>query len=138
MKKQLLLGLLSCLVLPGAVVAETFVVNKKKPQNQSLYKLKENYADELAELVRIIPDMQKQLADLQQRCINELSLLLDDDMKLSKAVIDGRTCKAQELRCFMEHDYQHVLPAKAAFIPQAAKLPSQPPTAKVAQELQTR
>ena len=109
------------IVLCGFVVAETFVVSKKKPQKQSMNKLKENYADELAELIRIIPGLQKQLADIQERLINELYSLLDNDMQASKVELDSRICNAQELRCFLGCELNQALPSKSAFIQRVPK-----------------
>ena len=83
--------------------------------------LKENYANELAELVSMIPEMQKKIADLQQRLINELYTLLENDITLSKTEIDCRTCKAQELRCFLEDEFGNVMTSKASFVPQYSK-----------------
>lgn len=115
--RWLLLICMPCIiVLSVELSAENFLVNKKKPQNQSMNKLKENYADELADLVRIIPGLQKQLADLQERLINELYSLLENDTKLGKVELDSYTCKAQELRCFLEQEYEHSLPVKSSFI----------------------
>lgn len=111
----------SGIALWGFVAAESFVINKKKPQKQSMNKLKENYADELAELVRIIPGLQKQLADLQERLINELYSLLDNDVQASKVELDSRICKAQELRCFLEQESSHSLSAKSSFIRHATE-----------------
>jgi hypothetical protein len=110
-----------CLIVAESLAAESFVVNKRKPQNQSMNKLKENYADELACLVRMIPEMQKQLADLQERLIDELYTLINNEIDAGKIEIDSRTCKAQELRCFFEKDYQSVLPIKTAFLPKKTK-----------------
>jgi len=106
--------------LSGSMTAETFVVNKKKPQKQSMNKLKEQYGDELAELIRIIPGLQKTLADLQERLIDELYKLLDDDMNLSKIELDVHICKAQELRCFLDNEVNNSITQKSVFIKKTA------------------
>ncbi len=108
------------IALSGYITAETFVVNKKKPQKQSMSKLKEQYGDELAELIRIIPGLQKTLADLQERLINELYILLDDDMNLNRVELDAHICKAQDLRCFLDTEVNCLLTEKSAFIKKAA------------------
>lgn len=102
-------------------MAENFVVNKRKPQNQSMNKLKEDYATELAELVRMIPGLQKQLADLQERLIAELYTIFDDTITIGKVEIDSRTCKAHELRCFLEQNCGQALSVKSSCIPQVNK-----------------
>ena len=115
---QLWMILVSGIVLSGFLVAENFVVNKKKPQKQSMNKLKETYADQLAELIRIIPGLQKQLADIQERLIHELYSLLNDEMQVSKIELNSRICKAQDLRCCLEHEANQTLPIKSAFAKQ--------------------
>ena len=125
---QLWMILVSGIVLSGFLVAENFVVNKKKPQKQSMNKLKETYADELAELIRIIPGLQKQLADIQERLIHELYSLLNDEIQVGKVELDSRIGKAQELRCCLEHDSSQTLPIKSAFV----KPVPVPATSKVA------
>ena len=117
-------------ILSAFMRAETFVVNKKKPQKQSMNKLKEHYGDELAELIRIIPGLQKQLADLQERLINELDALLDDSMQISKIELDSRTCQAQELRCFLENEISCSLPTKSAFVKLTSSAEKKNQTAK--------
>jgi hypothetical protein len=98
--------------------AEDFVIKKRKPQTQSMNKLKEDYANELAELIKIIPQLQKQLAALQEDLIDELYKLIDDEIKHSKCEVDSLTYKTQELRCFLEQIRDNSLPAKSLFIKQ--------------------
>lgn len=116
MRWQLSTVMLCVIALSGFMVAENFVVNKKKPQKQSMNKLKENYADELAELIRIIPGLQKQLANIQEQFINELYTVLDNDIQLSKGELDSCICKAKELRSFLDTEFVCSLPTKSAFI----------------------
>ncbi len=79
-----------------------FVISKKNPQKKSMNKLKENYADELAELIRSIPRLHKQLADLQGKIIAELDDLINDTMQLGKVELDARIGKAHELGSCLE------------------------------------
>ncbi len=107
------------------------MVKKKSPQKQSMNKLKENYADELAELVRIIPQLQKQLADIQMHLIDELCDLLDNDIQIGKVELDLRIGKAQELRRFLENESSCSLPSKSAFIKHASAVQKNQPVKEV-------
>lgn len=102
--------------VPGVLAAESFVVDKRKPQKQSLNKLKEDYADELAGIVRTIPALQKQLAEIQELLIDQLYDLLNNDTQLSKIELDARTCKARELRSCLEDKVIPELSCKSTFI----------------------
>jgi hypothetical protein len=81
-------------------------------------KLKENYAQELADLVKLIPQLQKQLASLQENLIDELYKIIDDELTYTKCEIDGLACKTQELRSFLEQVSGNSLPAKSSFLRQ--------------------
>ena len=98
--------------------AEDFVVKKRRPQSQSMNKLKEDYANELAELIKLIPRFQKQLAALQEDLIEQLYKIIDDELNGTKCEIDMLTCKTGELRCFLEQVSGTSLPAKSSFIQQ--------------------
>ena len=111
-------AVLFVLALTAMVYAEDFVVKKRKPQSQSMNKLKEDYANELAELVKLIPRLQKQLAALQEDLIEQLYKIIDDEFNGTKCEIDMLTCKAEELRCFLEQVSGTSLPAKSSFIQQ--------------------
>lgn len=82
---------------------ESFIVKKKKP-HQSVNKLKEQYGDELANIIRVIPQLQKQLADLQEHLIDELSSLLENDLNICKIDLDTRLKKAADLRSYLSQD----------------------------------
>ena len=101
----------------GGQTEESFIVKKKKPQ-QSINKIKEQYADELAELIRMIPGMQRQLADLQESLIDELYGLLENDMHLSKVELDSHVKKARELRSYLAQECT-TLDAKKSFVSKA-------------------
>jgi hypothetical protein len=101
--------------------AEDFVIKKRKPQAQSMSKLKDDYANELAGLIKMIPQLQKQLAALQEDLIDELYKLIDDEITYSKCEIDGLTYKTQELCCFLEQIRDNSLPAKSLFIRQGSQ-----------------
>lgn len=103
--------ILSCAVL----AEESFIVKKSKPQ-QSFSKLKQQYADELAELIRMVPRMQKQLADIQERMINELCSLMENDLTITKVDLDARVHKSRELRSYLSQESK-TLESKIAFIP---------------------
>lgn len=92
---------------------ESFVVKKKNPK-QSVSKLKELYASELGELIRMVPKMQKQLAEIQECLIDELSSLLENDLHISKIDLDARVKKSHELRSYMNQDMA-ILDSKTAF-----------------------
>lgn len=108
--------LLFSFVFLTSVLAEDFVIKKRKPQTQSMNKLKEDYANELGELIRIIPQLQKQLAALQENLIDELYKLMDDEITYSKCEIDTLTYKTQELRCFLQQIRDNSLPEKSLCI----------------------
>lgn len=118
--KHCYMSMLLLFVFVGSTTlfAEEFIIKKRKPQTQSMNKLKEDYANELAELIKMIPQLQKQLAALQEDLIDELYKLIDDEIKYSKCEIDSLTYKTQELRCFLEQIRDNSLPAKSLFIKQ--------------------
>jgi hypothetical protein len=112
------IALLPLFALAAITCGENFVVKKRKPHNQSMNKLKENYAQELADLVKLVPKLQKQLATLQEDLIEELYKAMDDELSCTKCEIDGLTCKTQELRCFLEQMCENSLPSKSSFLRQ--------------------
>jgi ABC-type multidrug transport system fused ATPase/permease subunit len=119
-KNYMSMGLLIFFVTPAISLAEDFVIKKRKPQTQSMNKLKEDYANELAELIKMIPHLQKQFAALQEDLINELYKIIDDEIKYSKAEIDALTYKTHELGVFLEQLSDTSLPAKSLFIKQGS------------------
>ena len=109
--------IVTCVILLGFCVnAQNFVVNKKNPQKQSMNKLKENYADELADSIKLISGLQKQLASLQEQLIDELYRLLDDDIDATKKELDKRISCANDLKIYLENELQCSLPSKSSFM----------------------
>lgn len=107
----------TCVILLGLCAsAQNFVVNKKNPQKQSMNKLKENYADELADSIKLISGLQKQLASLQEQLIDELYRLLDDDIDATKKELDKRISCANDLKVYLENELQCLLPSKSSFM----------------------
>jgi DNA repair exonuclease SbcCD ATPase subunit len=96
--------------------AQNFVVRKKDPLKQSMNKLKEQYAEEIARAVKLIPSLQKQLASLQEQLIDELYRLFEDDIDATKKELDKRIGCVQELRTYLEQDVQSCLPSKCSFL----------------------
>ena len=98
----------------GFIVAETFVVKKKK--NQPINKIKQDYADEVAEMIRMIPHMHKKLAQIQEQLIDELYSLIDNNNKTSKEHLQTHLNKARELKQYFIQEFDQVLPKKTSFL----------------------
>jgi len=107
----------TCVILLGICVsAQNFVVNKKNPQKQSMNKLKEQYADELADSIKLISGLQKHLACLQEQLIDELYRLLDYDLDATKKELDRRITSANNLKIYLENELHGSLPSKSSFM----------------------
>ncbi len=115
--KKYTMFIVLCVILVGLCVhAQNFVVNKKNPQKQSMNKLKEQYADELADSIKLISGLQKQLASLQEQLIDELYCLLDDDICATKKELDRRISCANDLKIYLENELHCSLPSKSSFV----------------------
>lgn len=57
---------------------------------QSSSKLKNQYGQELAETISMIPELHKTLATIQEKLIRELTCLLDNDVQVTKTELDTR------------------------------------------------
>jgi hypothetical protein len=79
-------------------------------------KLKEQYADELADSIKLISGLQKQLASLQEQLIDELYCLLDDDICATKKELDRRISCANDLKIYLENELHCSLPSKSSFV----------------------
>jgi len=71
--------LIVCSVLLGCLVnAESFIIEKKKEKKTSLKKCKQQYVQEAGEFVKAVPKLQKHVAQLQKKTIEDLDDLLNN------------------------------------------------------------
>ena len=92
----------SLLVVGIAAESESFVIKKKKAQKgPSIAKLQEQYAQELTELIKLVPTLHTKLAALQQELIENLQVLLEDLQPAQKNELEHDLKKARELHSTM-------------------------------------
>ena len=110
MKRLIRNGICLFLCCAGIVLAESFVVKKKKGPSRN--SLNEKYAQVGGELTKLLPDVHKHIAKLQSALIDDIYELLEGDKnsglgKITKEQMQTRTEKVVQLsECIRAFDEQ--------------------------------